>query len=353
MMRPPPPGPHIPAPREATREAPPIRYAMLVFPGFPLMAFSAVMEPLRAANLLTGRRLYDWTVVANDPGALRASSGLRIEPDHDAADAPDADRIVVCSGGDADHLTAEKALSWIRRRLRAGAALGSVADGAFLLARAGLLEGYACTLHWTSQPAFREAFPEIEMRRDLFVIDRGRFTATGGVGALDMTLAMIAADHGAGLADEIAEWFVHSPLRDAADRRLTPLRLRTGVRDGMVLSAIARMEQALAEPLEVRDLAGRIGVSSDRLERAFRRETGLPPAAYLRRLRLKHAADLLLHSKARIDAIALSCGFASASSFSRAFRSEFGCAPREMRASGERHARAHRPCLGTAPCTKP
>ncbi len=351
-MRPPPPGPHIPPAHPATREAPPISYAVLVFPGFPLMAFSAVMEPLRAANLLADRRLYDWAVVANEAAPLHASNGLRIEPDHDAAGAPDADRIVVCSGGDADHLTADRALSWIRRRLRAGAALGSVADGAFFLARAGLLDGHACTLHWTSQPAFREAFPEIEMRQDLFVIDRGRFTSTGGIGALDMMLAMIASDHGTELADEIAEWFVHSPLRDEAERKGMPLRLRTGIRDDIVLAAVAAMERALEEPVKIRTLADRIGVSSDRLERAFHKETGLPPASYLRQLRLKHAADLLLHSKARIDAIALSCGFANASCFSRAFRSEFNCSPREMRARSERHARAYRPPPGEAECTK-
>lgn len=310
------------------------------------MAFAAVMEPLRAANLLTDRRLYDWNVVANDPLPLCASNGLRITPDFAAADAPDADRIVVCSGGDADHLTAERALTWIRRRLRAGAAVGSVADGAFFLARAGLLEGHACTLHWTSQLAFREAFPEIELRQDLFVLDRGRFTSTGGIGALDMMLAMISADHGTELASAVAEWFVHSPLRDEADRQRLPLRLRTGIRDAIVLSAVAAMEQSLDDPPEIRALADRIAVSADRLERAFRKETGLLPAAYLRQLRLKHAAELLLQSKAPIEEIGLSCGFANASSFSRAFRDQFGCTPREMRARGDEHARAHRFAIG-------
>ncbi|GEM_PF-1235706 len=151
MILPPPPGPHIPPSGPTTREAVPIRYAVLVFAGFPLMAFSAVMEPLRAANLLAGRRIYDWTVVANDPAPLRASNGLKVDPDHGAAAAPDADRIVVCSGGDAEVLMADRALSWIRRQLRGGASLGAVADGAFFLARAGLLDGHACTLHWTSQ----------------------------------------------------------------------------------------------------------------------------------------------------------------------------------------------------------
>ncbi|MDR0808494.1 MAG: GlxA family transcriptional regulator [Gemmobacter sp.] len=332
MIRLPPPGPHIPPTGPVSRGSAPIRHALLVFPGFPLMAFSAVMEPLRAANLLAGRPVYDWVVVTDDAEPLRASNGLRIEPDHGAATAPDADRIIVCSGGDAENLKAGRALSWIRRQIRMGASVGAVADAAFFLARAGLLDSYACTLHWTSQPAFREAFPEIDMRPDLFVIDRDRFTSSGGIGALDMMLALISADCGAELARAVAEWFVHSPLRRDADRQRMLLRLRTGVRDEMVLSAIAAMEQALEEPVEIRMLAARMGVSADRLERAFQRETGLSPSAYLRRLRLKHAADLLTHSSSQIDAVALSCGFVSASSFSRAFRLEFGCTPRQMRA---------------------
>lgn len=341
MIRPPPPGPHIPPSGPVPRDSAPLRHAILVFPGFPLMAFSAVMEPLRAANLLSGKRLYDWTVVAETPAPLRASNGLRIEPDHGAATAPDADRIITCSGGDAEQLTADRALSWIRRQLRGGAALGAVADGAFFLARAGLLDGHACTLHWTSQPAFRETFPQIDMRQDLFVLDRNRFTASGGVGALDMMLALIAADFGAELSAAVAEWFVHDPLRQDADRQHMDLRIRTGIRDPLVLAAVAAMERALDEPMEIPRLAATLGASSDRLERAFRRETGLAPAAYLRRLRLRHAADLLLHSRSQIDAVALSCGFLNPSSFSRAFRLEFGCTPRQMRNDRDRHARSH------------
>jgi transcriptional regulator GlxA family with amidase domain len=342
MIRPPPPGPHIPPQGPTPRDAAPLRHAILVFPGFPLMAFAAVIEPLRAANLLSGQRLYDWTVIAEDPAPLRASNGLRIEPDHGAAQAPDADRILTCSGGDAEQLTADRALSWIRRQLRHGAGLGAVADGAFFLARAGLLDGHACTLHWTSQPAFREAFPQIDMRQDLFVLDRTRFTASGGIGALDMMLALIAADFGADLSAAVAEWFVHSPLRQDADRQTMPLRIRTGIRDPLVLAAVTAMERALDDPPGIRALAASIGATPDRLERAFRRDTGLSPAAYLRRLRLKHAADLILHSASRIDAVALACGFADASSFSRAFRQEFGQTPRQMRAGADSHARHHR-----------
>lgn len=292
-----------------------------------MMAFSSVIEPIRAANVLARRQCYRWSTVGLSAERVEASSGVAFEPDHTVVDAPAADRIVVCSGGDADHLVADHAVAWIRKNLRAGAGLGAVADAAFFLARAGLLNGYACTLHWTSQPAFMEAFPEIELRRDLYVIDRNRFTSAGGVGSLDMMLEIITRDYGAELAAGVAEWFVHSPLRSSVDRKMMPLRLRTGIQNELVLSAIAVMEEAVEDRLRMGDLASRLGVSADKLERVFRSQAGVAPSAYYRRLRLRRAADLLAHSSLPVREVALACGFANMSSFARAFRQFKGRSP--------------------------
>jgi transcriptional regulator GlxA family with amidase domain len=298
-----------------------------------MMAFSSVIEPLRAANILARRDCYRWITVGLSRQRVEASNGVAIAPDQSVHDAPAVDRIVVCSGGDADHLVAEEAVAWIRRNLRAGARIGAVADAAFFLVRAGLLDGHACTLHWTSQPVFLEAFPEIDLRRDLYVIDRRRFTSAGGVGALDMMLDIITRDYGAELAAGVAEWFVHSPLRSSVDRKMMPLRLRTGIRNELVLSAVAVMEEAVEERLRMSDLAARLGVSADKLERDFRAAASISPSGYYRRLRLRRAADLLAHSSLPIREVALACGFASMSSFARAFREFQGQSPRASRRS--------------------
>ena len=144
------------------------RIAVLVFPSFPMMAFSAVIEPLRAANVISARELYEWIIVGPDDKLVVASNGIAVAPHFSVSNAPTADYIVVCSGGDGDRLSAKKPLSWIRKSLRLGAHIGSVADGAFYLARAGLLDDYVCTLHWQSQPAFVEAFPHIQLVRRIF-----------------------------------------------------------------------------------------------------------------------------------------------------------------------------------------
>jgi transcriptional regulator GlxA family with amidase domain len=307
------------------------RVAVLVFPNFPMMAFSAVIEPLRAANAIAARPLYDWIIVGPDDNLVVASNGIAIAPHFSVGNAPTADYIVVCSGGDADRLSAKKPLSWLRRSLRLGAHIGSVADGAFYLARAGLLDDYSCTLHWQSQPAFIEAFPHIRLVRRIFVIDRNRFTSAGGIGAFDMMLELIGAHHGDALARQVAEWFVHDRIRATADRERLQLRLRTGIRDELVLNAVALAEKAEDRQADVAAIARRLRVSVGKLERAFKTEFDMGPAEYLRRARMERARDLLLHSGMSVREVGLACGYESFSSFVRAFRSAFGNTPGRSR----------------------
>jgi transcriptional regulator GlxA family with amidase domain len=307
------------------------RFAILIFPGFPMMAFSAVIEPLRAANTVAGQALYEWITVSGDNGIVVASNGIAITPNYTAKEAPEADYIVVCSGGDADRLSLDQPLSWIRWNLSRGARIGSVADGAFYLARAGLLDGYACTLHWQSQPAFVEAFPHINLVRHIYVIDRTRFTSAGGIGAFDMMLDIIARHNGDHLSRSVAEWFVHDRIRASADRERLQLRLRSGIRDELVLDAVAYMENFQDSGQSVADIAKRLGVSLGRMERAFKAELGIGPADYFRQKRMERARHLLEHSTMSVREIGLACGYASFSSFVRTFRKTFGSTPKRSR----------------------
>lgn len=307
------------------------RFAMLLFPGFPMMAFSAVIEPLRAANALGAEPKYLWNTVSIDDRPITASNGISITADFSLAADPAADFIVVCSGGDADQLTAQQPIKWIRRNLRRGAHLGSVADGAFYLARAGLLDDYACTLHWRSQPAFAEAFPHISLRRTVYVIDRTRFTSAGGVGAFDMMLDIIERHHGEAMARKVAEWFVHDRIRAAADREKLQLRLRTGIRNDLVLAAAARMEEKMERGETIAQIARRLGVSVWKLDRAFRSDLRLSPGDYFRRMRMERASDLLVHSSLPIHEVGLACGYADYPAFVRAFRRTFRKTPGQLR----------------------
>lgn len=306
-------------------------WGILLLPRFPLMSFSSLVEALRAANSVAGRQIYRWTTVSPESHRLVSSSGMAVEADRTLASAPSVDRIIVVSGGGAQDYQSPAAYAWIRRELRRGSALGSASDGAYFLARAGLLDGYRCTIHWQSQSGFREAFPHIDCSRELFVIDRDRFSAAGGVATLDMALAILESEHGSDLAARVAEWFVHSRIRQAGDRELLSVRLRTGIENPRVLRAVAEMEQHIEEPLNAEELAARTGVSVDTLERDFKRELGQTTIQYYRSLRFRHARDLLRGASMRISEIAVACGFSDSSSFARAYRAFFGVSPREDR----------------------
>jgi len=312
-------------------KARPIVFGFYLVPGFALMAFTSVLEPLRAANLLSGRPLYRWLMLTADGTAAVPSSGLKIEADGSIAQPRPLDRVVVCTGGTAHSAEDPAGFAWLRRLARKGVALGAVADGAFLLARAGLLDGYRCAIHWLSHPSFRESFPAIGLSSSLYVIDRERFTSAGGTAAFDMMLELIARDHGAALSRQVAEWFVHDPVRADADRQRLALRVRTGVTDPPVLQAIAVMEENVEEPLRIPRLAKLCGLSQDRLERRFRQHTGLKPQEYYMLVRLQRAQALLASSTLSIKEIGLACGFASASHFAKRYRRLFHRTPRAQR----------------------
>ena len=318
--------------RGVTGEAKPIEVGLLVVPGFPLMAFSALIEPLRAANLILGHQAYRWRIVTPNGDHVATSSGVSVQADLRAGEALDFARVFVVSGGTAEVFEAPRAWSWLRQLDRHGVALGAVADGSFFLARAGLLGDHACTIHWQSQAAFAEAFPEIDLRPDLYVIDRRRLTSAGGIGAFDMTLDLIEREISAEVALEVSKWFVHGRLRGGGDRAALALRLRTGIADELVLEAIAIMERSFESPLPMVDLAARLSVSRDTLERRFRGVTGLAPSQYMRRLRLERARDLLRHSAMKIGDIALACGFSDPAYFSEVFRRHEKETPRAHRA---------------------
>lgn len=302
------------------------RFAVLLFENFPMMAFSAILEPLRAANALGAVPPYSWMTVSTTR-TVCASNGIVLKADYILDDDPQADFIVVCSGGNADQLTAKQPIKWIRKNLRRGAHLGSVADGAFYLARAGLLDDHTCTLHWRSQPAFIEAFPHIDLSRTVYVIDRTRFTSAGGIGAFDMMLDIIGRHHGEAMARRVAEWFVHDRIRHTADRERLQLRLRTGIRSDLVLDAVARMEERMERGETVAQIAKALRVTMWKLDRAFRQDVGLGPGDYQRQLRMERASDLLIHSSLPVHEVGLACGYSDNSAFVRAYRRLNGLTP--------------------------
>jgi len=309
----------------------PQTFGFLAVPKFAMLAFTAAVEPLRAANLISGRTLYDWRVISSDGQPVRSSNRIQLVADCALEAAGPLSNVVVCGGLDGQLFDDRRALAWLRRMARTGARIGALSDGAYILARAGLLDGYRCTIHWHCLAGFTETFPEIEVTAELFRIDRSRFTSSGGTASMDMMLRMIEVDFGRDLAVAVAEQFMHERIRSDADRQRMPLRLRLGISHPKIIEAIGLMEENLEEPLSCADLARRCDISARQMERLFRKYLMRTPRRHYLQLRLERAHRLLTQSSLPVIEVALACGFVSPSHFAKCYRDYFKQVPRSTR----------------------
>lgn len=216
--------------------------------------------------------------------------------------------------------------------------MGGISGGPVILAKAGLLAGRRCTVHWEHLPALQEAFPDLELTRSLFEFDHDRVTCSGGVAGIDMMVALITRDHGYELGAAVSDWLLHTHVREGAGPQRMDLRFRLGVGDDKLLKALKAMEAHLETPLSRERLATLAGVSLRQLERSFQNHLGRGMHEHYLALRLGRTRQLLRETSLSVLEVALAAGFASASQFSRAFRRNFGFTPRESRQRDQRPA---------------
>ena len=318
-------------PPEADREFRTTIVDVLVLDQFSLMCLAATVEPLRAANRVAAQPLYRWRLLSRDGAAQTTTSGITVAVD--AAFLPDEARDILFVIGSFAARSIDRALlAGLRRAARQRLSLGGVEAGSWLLARAGLLDGYAATTHWEDLEEFAAAFPKIAVRKDRFVMDRTRWTAGGAAPALDMMLTMLRAEHGLPLALNVASVFIYDQQLASAPQPAVSLgRLLLG--DPALAAAIALMQQQLEEPLPLSEIAERSGVLLRTLQARFRAQLGQSPHAYYLDLRLSAAKRMLEQSASSVAEVATAHGFGSASAFARAFRQRFGITPLAARAA--------------------
>tara|TARA_Y100001960_G_scaffold331804_1_gene430036 strand:- start:884 stop:1888 length:1005 start_codon:yes stop_codon:yes gene_type:complete len=306
-----------------------------LIPSFSMIAFASAIEPLRLANRLSEKALYEWVLISRDGGAVTASNGISLNPHFGISDIGDHSRsvptLILVSGVGAEIYDQRDTFNWLRRLDRQGASIGALCTGAHILARAGLLEGKTCTLHWENIPSFRETYTDIKVTDDLFQIDGNRFTCSGGTAALDLMLHFIKSSHGKELVKQVSEECILDRVRGSQDYQRMPLGIRLGVNNPKLIDSIHLMESHLEEPLSQQELAEAVGVSRRHLERLFEHHVGHPPNRYYMQLRLDRARKLLLQTDMSIVDVAVACGFVSASHFAKCFRKLFGATPRQAR----------------------
>lgn len=313
------------------REGPTKDYLFILVPKLTMLALSSAIEPLRIANQLTRQRLYRWFTASEDGLLVTCSNGIRITPDMALPDNVGAAYTFICAGVDPTQTCSLKTLSWVRRQVRFGHPVGGICTGAFHLARAGLLNKRAFTLHWENQPAFCELFPELVPSANLFEHDGPVMTCGGGAASTDMMLNVIETDHGAELAALVADMCIHSRSQRPDTPQQSANSAILGTRNQKLLKTIELMQLNIETPLTLTETADRAGCSRRQMERLFRLHTKMTPAQFYTNLRLDRGHALLLETDMPLYEIALACGYSSRS-FTRKFREKFLISPNNYRA---------------------
>ena len=313
--------------------AKPRRFVFVLLENFTMLCFSSALESLRIANRMAGQDLYSWYLVGEGGDTVSCSAGTAFKLDDGLPELTRDDTVMLCGGIDVQQATTKPVLNWIRREARKGLKMAGLCTAGYSLAKAGLLDGKKATIHWENQDSFSEEFQEVELTKSVFVIDGNRMTTAGGTSSIDLMLKIIADDHGEELANAVADQLIYSSIRTDQDTQRLSVPTRIGVRHPKLSQVIQMMEANIEEPISPSLLAKEVGMSTRQLERLFRRYLNRSPKRYYMELRLQKARNLLMQTDMSVINVALACGFASPSHFSKCYRAHYDTTPYRERGS--------------------
>lgn len=310
---------------------------------FTLAAFATFIDAIRLAADLGGRSrkiVCDWSVLGLGP--VQASCGLKVTPDGSLTNPERFDYLAICGGNNyRDRHSARLHTEFLIEAAEKDVRLIGVCSGTFALAEAGLLDGYRACVHWNVLQTFKDTYPAISATSDQLFIDEGdRITCAGSMGGADLALWLIRRDCSPEKAQQASRHMILDAARPGDSPQPHFLCELDGTADPPVRRVALLMEQSLNECRPIEWFAGRAGISVRQLERRFKAELGLSPAAFFRKLRLDYAAYLLKETDLPVLEIAIDTGFVDGTHLTREFRRQFAQTPKQYR-STERKLASH------------
>ena len=308
-----------------------LQVTILVLPESSMLVLASMIDPMRAANRLSERQCFTWKIITTDGLPVECTCGLQITPDDKLESINDGNLLFIVSGFKQFEYISSDGIALIRRFSSKFDAMGGVDTGAWLLGKAGLLDGKSATTHWEDLEDFADYFRQTEVRPDRFVIDKGGSTIVGASPTFDFMLHLIRSRIGYPAALEVASVFVYDETHFSTDAQpLVSLGLLNDF-EPRVTKAIRIMESNLDEPISVTSVAKRLNISSRRLENLFQLHLQTTPGVYYLNLRLLRARKYVTDTLLPMQEIAIRTGFNSLSSFSRSFKKSYHSSPSAYR----------------------
>jgi transcriptional regulator GlxA family with amidase domain len=315
------------------RELPvePTNIDILILPDTNLILLASVIEPLRGANRISGNNLYRWRLYSPDGQPVMTTSGIPIPVEGAFPPKDQTAPLFVLSAYYWQRHASRQLKMQLSQSARVRPYIAGIESGVWLMAEASLLNGFSATAHWEDFDDFSSAYPQIEAVRSRYVISGKRITTGGSLPTLDLMLELIRRHHGYSLALEVSRLFNYLPKEATGSPGAAPLAPSERSIDARVISAIHLMEDHIETPLTMERLARRCGVTPRHLQALFKTDIGVVPHVHYLALRLNAARRQVGETRLPLTEIANSCGFNSASAFSRSYRQHFGESPRETR----------------------
>jgi transcriptional regulator GlxA family with amidase domain len=306
------------------------RIAILAFEGAQTLDVTGPFEVFSIANRVAGGDAYSVEIVAPKAGALRTGSGVAIVPDRATSAVRGPLDTLLVAGGDGvlRAIEDERLVRWVRRTAGRSRRVASVCTGAYMLARAGLLDGRRAATHWASAEDLARRHPEVRVDPEaIFVRDGDVWTSAGVTAGMDLALALVEEDLGRRAALATARWLVVFVQRPGGQSQFSS-HLRAQVAERRPLRELQEwMAAHLDSDLSVPALAARACMSERNFARAFGREVGMTPGAYVEALRVDHARLRLESTGQKLEAVARDCGFGTVETMRRAFHRRLGVGP--------------------------
>jgi transcriptional regulator GlxA family with amidase domain len=328
--------PQIPPQAPRPVENAPRQVEVLAFPDVQLLDVAGPVQVFADANHWAARPdapvAYRIRVIAPEGAQIRATSGLAFATDPLPDPGEPLDTLIV-AGGQGVMQAAENArlVAWLKVRAGAARRTASVCTGAFLLAKAGLLDHRRAVTHWEYCDELSRRHPAVTVEPDpIFVHDGPVWTSAGVTAGIDLSLALVEEDLGRAIALSVARHLVMFLKRPGGQAQFSAaLSLQSA--DDHFAELHDWLAEHLAENLPLARLAAQAGMSERTFLRRYREATGLTPARAIERLRVEAARQLLADTRLPAKRIAARCGFGSEETMRRGFVRLQGVSPQDYR----------------------
>lgn len=304
------------------------KVSFVLLDNFSFMAFSSVIEPMRATNGLIGEDVFVWQQLSVDGEAVKASNQVSVNVDGDLSLLANSELIIICSGNGVERINYRpigKALNPLKNKEKV--TIAGVCTGAYIMAKIGLLDRYRCTIHWENLASFREEMPALIITNNLYEIDGNRITCSGGTAPVDMMLALINQHFGQDVMLAVADQYIYERARPANETQKMAEHMMTSRQSPKLAEAIQIMQNHIDDPLSTHEVAEIAEVSLRQLERLFKKYKDSTPQRYYLFLRLQQARRLLLQTSLSVLQVAIATGFSSQSHFTKCYRDLFRHTP--------------------------